>query len=212
VKVPAAPRQPLSVRRAQPEPPKNRPASAVSSTRKLGPLDRDLLDDLRRVEHEEARQARADARQAAIAAGGVPIDDVGIGRRLAAAAIDVLFVGAVLAAVFWTTFRVIGVRPTDVGLAAHIPLAAFLLLIVFGYLAMFTVAGGQTLGKMAMSIKVVGSSPDHGEEPLTPSQAIYREVLALPLLLPLGAGLLPALVGKGDAVYDRLAHTRVVRV
>jgi len=77
---------------------------------------------------------------------------------------------------------------------------------------MFTVAGGQTLGKMATGIRVVGSSPDHREEPLTPGQAIYREVLALPLLLPLGAGLLPALVGRGDAVYDRLAHTRVVRV
>jgi uncharacterized RDD family membrane protein YckC len=210
VKVPTAPRPPLSVRRAQPEPPKNQ-ASAPTSTRKLGPLDRDLLDDLRRVEKEEERQARAEARQAAMAAGE-PLDDVGIGRRLMAAAIDVVFVGAVVGTIFWATFRVIGVSPADVGPAAHVPLAAFLLLIVFGYLAMFTVAGGQTLGKMAMGIRVVGSTPDHREEPLTPGQAIYREVLALPLLLPLGAGLLPALVGRGDAVYDRLAHTRVVRV
>jgi uncharacterized RDD family membrane protein YckC len=42
-------------------------------------------------------------------------------------------------------------------------------------------------------------------------QAAYRSVLALPSVLALGAGFLPALVGDERALHDRLAHTRVVR-
>ena len=53
---------------------------------------------------------------------------------------------------------------------------------------------------------------DAAEDRVTLRQAIYRELLTLPLLLPFGAGLLPAIFGKGLAVHDRLAHTRVVRV
>jgi uncharacterized RDD family membrane protein YckC len=213
VTVPAAPR-PLGVRRSAPEPVKPATKSVLGSgaPRKLGPFDRDLLEDLRRVEHEEAAQARADARrrakeQMAVASAG----DAGIGRRILAAFVDLALLGGITAAVVWATFRLCGVRPADVGLQVLLPLAGFLLLLNLGYLIMFTVAGGQTVGKMAFAIKVVGAPTDATDDRLTMRQAVYRELLTLPSLLPLGAGWLPAVVGKGPAVHDRLAHTRVVR-
>jgi uncharacterized RDD family membrane protein YckC len=211
VKVPPAPRAPLGVRRSSPEPPKARSTNESSSrsARKLGPFDRDLLDDLRRVEKEEARQARADARIEAAPAGA---DGVGVGRRLLAAFIDLILLAAITGGAAWATFRVTGIQPTAVGAAVIAPLAAFLLLLDLGYLIMFTAAGGQTVGKMAAGIRVIGTSDDRTvDERLTFKRAVYRELLTLPLLLPLGAGLLPALFGQGLAVHDRLAHTRVVR-
>jgi uncharacterized RDD family membrane protein YckC len=210
VKVPASPRAPLGVRRSTPEAPKVRQEPrTTAANRKLGPFDRDLLDDLRRVEKEEARQARAETLAAAVASGAA---HVGFVKRLLAAVIDTMLLGAITAGVAWVTFKVCDVRPADVGVSVILPLAAFLLLLNLGYLIMFTAAGGQTVGKMATGIRVIGAAEEAATgDRLTLRQAVYREVLTLPLLLPFGAGLLPALFGKGLAVHDRLAHTRVVR-
>jgi uncharacterized RDD family membrane protein YckC len=211
VKVPASPRPPLGVRRSTPEPPKVRqePRTTAAANRKLGPFDRDLLEDLRRVEKEEARQARAETRALAALTGGA---EAGVVKRLLAAIIDTILLGAITAGVAWVTFKVCDVRPTDVGATVLVPLGAFLLLLNLGYLIMFTAAGGQTVGKMATGIRVIGAADeDAAAEQLTLRQAVYREILTLPSLLPLGVGLLPALFGKGLAVHDRLAHTRVVR-
>ncbi len=215
VTVPAEPRAPLGVRRSTVDPPKARPkpAPASSSNRKLGPLDRDLLEDLRRVEKEEARQARADARlRGRPLAESAPGADVGIFARLFAGVVDVTLLAAITAGVLWVTFRFTEIQPADVGIEVFAPLAGFLFLINFGYLTMFTAAGGQTVGKMMTGIKVIGSpTVDVADDRLTLRQVAYRVILTFPSLLPLGAGLLPALMGRGPAVHDRLAQTRVVR-
>ena len=90
------------------------------------------------------------------------------------------------------------------------PTAAFLLIVGLGYLLMFTAAGGQTIGKMALGLRVVGDAPE-ARRGLTFKQAFYRELLTLPSVLVLGAGFIPALIGDERALHDRLAHTRVVR-
>jgi uncharacterized RDD family membrane protein YckC len=93
-----------------------------------------------------------------------------------------------------------------------IPLAAFVLMVVVGYLLLFTAAGGQTLGKMACGLRVADAQEDgRAAEPVTPRQAFLRAVITVPSVLALGAGFVPALVGDGRALHDRLSQTRVVR-
>ena len=66
-------------------------------------------------------------------------------------------------------------------LLAVLPLVLFLLMIDFGYLALFTAAGGQTLGKMAARIRVIGTSAATGQdERLDIPRAALRSVVALP--------------------------------
>jgi uncharacterized RDD family membrane protein YckC len=96
-----------------------------------------------------------------------------------------------------------------VGVLPLAPMAAFMFLIVVGYLLLFTAAGGQTLGKMAAAIRVIGDEDD--DEALTVGQAAARSVLTVPSVVVLGAGFVPALFGDERAIHDRLAHTRVVR-
>jgi uncharacterized RDD family membrane protein YckC len=89
------------------------------------------------------------------------------------------------------------------------PLIAFFLLVNGGYLVAFTASGGQTIGKMATSIKVIA---EDGLE-VMPSQALVRVGGYLASLLPAGLGFVPGLVGPSRrALHDRLANTRVVRL
>ena len=65
---------------------------------------------------------------------------------------------------------------------------------------------------MAFGLRIVGDSADQPVPGgLTLSQAGYRVLLSLPSVCALGLGLLPALLGRDQAIHDRLAHTRVVR-
>jgi uncharacterized RDD family membrane protein YckC len=193
------PRPPLGVRRAAPEPVRTR---AQAPDRRLGPLDRDLLDDLKRVEREEAA-ARASAADE-LDESQLPVP---ASQRAAAVAVDMLVLGGIAAFVFWATLRVCGVSLSDLGTAALVPMVAFLILMDVGYLLMFTAAGGQTVGKMLMHIRVVGESDEDGGH-LSLEQAAWRAALSV---IGLGLGWLPALFGSGLALHDRLAHTRVVR-
>jgi uncharacterized RDD family membrane protein YckC len=199
---PGEPRAPLSVRRSVDTPPA-RPRASSPTPRKLGPLDRDLLEDLHRIEKVEQREAAAAARAEAGA------DRVGAARRLGAAGLDALFVGALATFLVWVTLRWCDLPFARVRVLPIAPMAAFMFLIVVGYLLLFTAAGGQTLGKMAAAIRVIGD--DDRDETLTVGQAAARSVLAVPSVVALGAGFVPALIGDERAVHDRLAHTRVVR-
>jgi uncharacterized RDD family membrane protein YckC len=77
---------------------------------------------------------------------------------------------------------------------------------------MFNAAGGQTIGKMAVGLRVVREvTPFDAGGPVSLGQAVLRAVLTLPSVLAAGAGFLPALVGDERAIHDRLAHTRVIR-
>jgi uncharacterized RDD family membrane protein YckC len=176
----------------------------------LGPLDRDLLADLQRIEKIERKEAKAEMRAARHADTGT---GVGAVARLSAAAVDAVLLGAVSAAVVWVTLRWTELPLERAAvLPVVLPTSAFLVLVGVGYLLMFTAAGGQTLGKMALGIRVVGESSDaDGAAALTIGQAVSRACLTIPSVLALGAGFVPALIGEERAVHDRLAHTRVVR-
>jgi uncharacterized RDD family membrane protein YckC len=68
---------------------------------------------------------------------------------------------------------------------------------------------GQTLGKMALRIKVV--TPDGGD--ISPGQAWGRAVLKLALGTCMGIDYLPALFTRErTCLHDMIVKTRVVRV
>jgi uncharacterized RDD family membrane protein YckC len=132
-----------------------------------------------------------------------------LGARVTAAAIDALLVGCVDVATVYLTLRMAGLGPSDWHLLPVPPLAAFFLILNGGYLALFTAASGQTIGKMAAGVKVVG--PDAGRVPL--GAASIRALGAMASTMLFGLGLWPAIVDPDRrALYDRLADTRVVRV
>ncbi|HUF49153.1 MAG TPA: RDD family protein [Vicinamibacterales bacterium] len=206
VKLPATPSVPIAVRRRQPPTPRPAPRSAPAGreSASLGPFERDLLQDLRRLEQRVAERAREEARPVASADASLAT------RRLGAAAIDAALLGSISAGVLWATLRLCDLGLGDAATLPIVPLSAFLLLVAAGYLLMFTVAGGQTVGKMLMGIRVIGddeSGPDAG---LAPRQAVMRALLTVPSVLVLGLGFLPAMSGHGLAIHDRLSHTRVI--
>jgi uncharacterized RDD family membrane protein YckC len=225
VKVPSIAREPLSVRRPVESPkPKSEPEIVVE---KDNAAYRDLLAGIRLSNSEAFGPpvvSRPDSPHRVADLGTNPryrtaepgaAESAGPIGRTFAAVLDTVFLAAVGSAVLWITMRVCGLTMDDVpalpALTA-LPLFAFVLLICLGYLLLFTAAGGQTLGKMAARIRVVATSPDTGDdEPLNIQRAAFRSVVALPSVLALGAGFLPALVGERRAVHDRIALTRVVR-
>jgi uncharacterized RDD family membrane protein YckC len=204
------PRPPLSVRRKAPDPvvARPKPTPEVPDAMK-GPLDRDLLADLPAPEPLSELQARARRKSGATAIG----ETVGAGRRAAAAAIDGTLLGGLSAGVMWLTLRWCDL-PIDraLMLPVLIPTAGFLALLGVGYLVLFNAAGGQTLGKMAVGLRVVREvTPFDNGGPVSFGQATLRAVATLPSVLAAGLGFLPALIGEQRAVHDRLAGTRVVR-
>jgi uncharacterized RDD family membrane protein YckC len=222
---PAPPRAPLSVRRTVAEPPRTRAGMdtgvrAATSDLGVGPLDRDLLDDLRRVEREESAYESIQARVRRNADGAVvrgadtydDPEDIPATQRLAAAALDGVLLGSIGTVALWATLRVTGAGITSFGAEAIVAFLIFLGAVAVAYLLMFTAAGGQTVGKMLMGLRVVGDTVDSIDDQLTVAQAALRAVLAPLSVLALGLGWLPALFGRGLALHDRLAHTRVVRV
>lgn len=215
VRTPVEPRAPLAVRRKAPDSGAAARARAeAAAARKLGPLDRDLLEDLQRIEKVERKEAAAEARAEARAArdSALPGDRAGASKRLAAAALDAALLGVLASVVLWVVLRWCDLSLDRAGVLPVAPVVAFLLIVGLGYLLMFTAAGGQTLGKMAFGIRVVGDDETSGSgQAITVKQAVYRAILTVPSVLVLGAGFVPALVGDERAFHDRLAHTRVVR-
>lgn len=204
------PRPPLSVRRkVQDPPPKPVRPAALPESKTKGPLDRDLLADLQGTDELNERDNRG--RRGATAAPIV--GSVGAGPRLAAAAIDGALLGSLSVAVMWLTLRWCGL-PLDRALMLPVlmPTSAFLSLLGVGYLVMFNAAGGQTIGKMVVGLRVVREiTPFDAGGPVSFGQAMLRALLTVPSVLVAGAGFLPALMGEERAVHDRLAHTRVIR-
>jgi uncharacterized RDD family membrane protein YckC len=207
-------RPPLVVRRpVEPiRPSAPAPPYAQRQERRVGPLDHDLLEDLRRVEREEAAVARAAELAARAAAGASDLDAAGESaapsQRLTAAALDGFLLGGIGTFVLWATLRVTGVPASAFGLDAIVPLAIFLAGVAVSYLLMFTLAGGQTVGKMLAGIRVVPE--DDPTERVSFRQAAARALLAPVSMAVLGLGWWPALFGR-VAFHDRLVHTRVVR-
>ena len=201
IALPTAPRPPLSVRRT-PEGPRLRAVPRVS--RRAEPA----LNFREEPEDEEQPVPQPVAARSPFARS-VPTlrgkREVGF-RRLGAAAIDHTLLLAIDLAVMYFTLRMAGLDAADVDALPMAPLVAFLGLIKVSYFTAFTAVGGQTIGKMALHIRVVGD-----EVPVDSGCAVRRTFAALLSMLPLGLGFLPAFFGSDRrALHDRLTHTRVV--
>jgi uncharacterized RDD family membrane protein YckC len=224
-----APRPPLSVRRTPPAIPKPRvekvvPARHVQEA--LAPaIEPD--DDAAAVEEEALERQRelrrlSQALKAARDARDTPAEEpvivAPIGRRFAAGVIDVLILASIDGAILYATLQAVGLTFADVRQLPPIPLAIFLLLLDGGYLAAFTAAGGQTIGKMAAGVRVVSAPPMADGEttrivgPVPLGAAVLRAAAYLASLLPAGLGFAAILLDRdGRALHDRLSDTRVVR-
>jgi uncharacterized RDD family membrane protein YckC len=186
ISAPSRPRAPLGVRRATPEIPRAR-----LRTPRL--QEEPLFDPPPASIVPPAAGAEAAARP---------------GRRIVAALIDLTLVLGLNAAVLYFTLRLCGLSAPEMLQLPATPLLAFFLLLDGGYFVAFTAVGGQSIGKMALGIKVVSDE----DRPVPFGRAMFRTFAYLLSALPLGAGFLPGVLGADRlALHDRLTHTRVVR-
>jgi uncharacterized RDD family membrane protein YckC len=120
--------------------------------------------------------------------------------------------GAILlgidAVVVYLTLQLTGVAWREWFRLPLLPLLGFLALLNGGYLVSFTVAQGQTIGKVLAGIRVVSNVGTR--VPL--ASAVLRAGTSVISVLPLGIGCVPVLM-SGDrlTLHDRLSGTRVVR-
>jgi uncharacterized RDD family membrane protein YckC len=129
-------------------------------------------------------------------------------RRITAALVDVALLSAVDSVVVYFTLRLLSLTTSELFELPFLPLAAFFLLLNGGYFVAFTTVGGQSIGKMALGIKVVSEE----ESSVSVGRAALRTLAYIASALPLGAGFLPGVISADRlALHDRLAHTRVVR-
>ena len=134
-------------------------------------------------------------------------EDAAVGARFVAVAIDIVILALVDALVIYFTMKICGLGLAEFDVLPKGPLLAFLLVQNGGYLVAFT-AGGQTLGKMAVGIKVIAAESPSS---LDLGRALLREVLWLVLAVPAGLGFLTILAHDRRGLHDRFAGTRVVR-
>jgi uncharacterized RDD family membrane protein YckC len=131
-----------------------------------------------------------------------------LNTRLSAGLIDIAFMAAVDALVLYFTIRVTGVSSHELRRLPIAPLLGFLALLNGGYLAMFTAAAGQTMGKMAMGVKVVNARGG----PVPFGSAVIRALAVLLTIGPAGVGFIPALLTPDRrALHDRFADTKVIK-
>jgi len=218
IRLPAAPRAPLAVRRT-PETPRLRavPRPVPKPSR---PIDEspalDFVEDppAPPVESMADARARTAARLTTLGAGASAVADraahpeaSGPVARLVAAAIDHILLAAIDLAVVYFTLRMTGLTMADLSILPAVPLVAFLLFVTLSYFCAFTAVGGQTIGKMAMRIRVVTAEDEHVDGAL----AVKRTLAGVASAATFGLGFLPALVGSDRrALHDRLTRTRVV--
>jgi uncharacterized RDD family membrane protein YckC len=192
---PPAARPPLAVRRSTPELPRNRP-------RMTRPIRSVSLD----FESTRADEP-ADAVSETIAS---LMESPSLVTRITAGVIDSMLLLGIDAAVVYLTLRVTGLQNTldDLRVLPAIPFVGFLLVLAFGYVAAFTVAGGQTIGKMTLRLRVIG---DDGRR-VDAAGGMIRALGCMLVPMTLGLSYLPAVFTSDHrALHDRLAGTRVVR-
>jgi uncharacterized RDD family membrane protein YckC len=204
VKAPSMPRPPLAVRRPTPEVSRLRSRYPISEAPRLD-LD-DAVQEFDTPVEPGPLSAGAVTETASIPAPPL--------RRLLAGIIDLAIVGGINSAVLYLTLKLCGL-PLDVDGLLGIPPApmlGFLLLLDGGYAVTFTAAVGQTIGKMAMGLRVVHLREDDTEDDRPDfGFAILRTAAYFASVLPAGLGFLPALIARDRrALHDRLAETRVV--
>lgn len=210
VKLPPAPRAPLSVRKT-PDTPRLRalarpvPPAAVEPVLQFAEETLPYAD-LPLREAATPAPERVDATVPATSRPRVQPRSSGAPSRLAAAFIDHAILFAIDAAVVYFTLRMAALPLSDWQALPAAPLIAFLALLKFAYFCAFTAVGGQTIGKMALGIRVVTD-----DDAAVDGACAVRRTLAGIAAMVLGLGFLPALFGADHrAFHDRVAHTRVV--
>ena len=196
ITTPSRPRAPLGVRRATPEVPRARPRTTRPEARA------DMLFET------PPAVVVGDARETARAVDANTEPPAGAVSRILAGTVDAALILMLDGAVLYFTLRLLGLATAQTLELPMLPLLAFFLLLNGGYFVAFTAVGGQSIGKMAVGIKVISQ-----EESTVPiGRATVRTLAYLVSALPLGAGFLPGVIsGDGLALHDRLAHTRVIR-
>lgn len=204
---PAVPRQPLSVRRSSPVPPRAPRVLTDDPALDLDALEPDVAP-LRHLPWLPKTELRPRTRIETSAETRIAVT-AGMGSRLVAGILDGLILVFVCSVVVYITLEVCGLR-FDQALTLPIPpMAGFLLLLVGGYFVLLTAASGQTIGKMALGIRVV---PMHSNDRVSLGHSTMRAAGYLVSLVPAGLGLIPALVyADRRTLHDRLADTRVVK-
>jgi uncharacterized RDD family membrane protein YckC len=207
IRMPVTPRPPLAVRRTPDSPRLQVVSRAVRAVEREPALE---------FENARAMVDREDfAPVAAPLAPGTstkknleaPVVLSGPLTRMVAGAIDHVLLLAIDAGVVYFTLRISGLTMSEWGALPALPLLAFLVLLKLGYFCAFTAVGGQTIGKMALRIRVV--SEDNGA--IDGNLALKRAAVGAVSTAFLGLGLLPAFFDpERRAFHDRVARTRVV--
>src|SRR5262245_48561459 len=197
IKLPATPRPPLAVRRTPDQPRLRPPAKPPDHETRLA---LEVADDVMSIP-DEVVPTEAIERSTAPEVSS-------LARRLSAGVIDLALLSAIDLLIVYSTLRMSALTMGEWALLPPVPMLAFLGLLKLAYFGAFTAACGQTIGKMAMRIRVVAD-----DVPLDPARAARRTLVSAVSLLAAGAGFLPVLVDPDRrALHDRLAGTRVVQV
>jgi uncharacterized RDD family membrane protein YckC len=198
-----APRKPLGVRRPTPTPSRIRPRT---DRQPAVPLALNLEAPATLVPRATAAPPRPSPVASPIASVQ-PAVAAPPSRRFAAAALDALLLGGLDAVVLTFTLKLCGVAVAQMLSLPLVPLVGFLVLLDGGYCVLFTGTMGQTLGKMALGIRVVTD----GRDEIDLSRAAWRTVAMMLSILPAGLGFAPAAFGDFRALHDRVAGTRVIQ-
>lgn len=211
VSLPASPRAPVAVRKSSVAPKvPQRMAPAPARERELEPelelgFSPDQDRDPRRASpsHERGASERGTGETARLA---------GIVPRVVAAGVDFLLLAGIDLFVLYYTLKLCGLEFGDVLLLPMMPFAAFIAFLNGGYIAAFTTAGGQTIGKMLTGIRVVTADEGARTHRVTVGAAALRTVGYVISALPAGLGFLLVFLGaERRGLHDRLADTRVVK-
>lgn len=132
----------------------------------------------------------------------------GLGRRLAAWVIDTTLLLGINLAVIYFTLRLASLSVAEAAQLPLVPLCTFLLFFDLAYLIILTAVGGQTIGKMALGLRVERC----GGEPVRLMGAFTRTAAYGVSILPAGLGLAGVFLHRRRALHDLIARTQVVRV
>lgn len=193
---------------ADPQPPPARTPLAVRRTTER-PRNRTTPHVTRRPRPELFDPAMADAPDPA-AGVDAPVLQLSASAwaRVVSALFDTVLLAGIDVVVVYLTAQMAGLPLAEVASLPLVPLSAFVLGLNVAYLAVFTANGGQTLGKMAMGLRVEAI-----EGSLSFGGAVVRVAVSIAGGLVMGAGFIPALWRHDRrAVHDHVAHTRVVKV
>jgi uncharacterized RDD family membrane protein YckC len=202
----SAPRTPLSVRRATPEVPRLRTETKAPLPNVVLPGLDQPMGSLLHVVRPHLVTEPAPIR---VRVGAPVAQTASLAQRAAASALDLAVIATVDLLVLYFTMQISGLVMGDLALLPMTPLIGFLVVQNVSYFIVFT-AGGQTLGKMVIGLRVVDVDQNR---PPSLSRAAIRTCAWIVMAMPAGLGLLTAKLDADErALHDRVARTRVIRV